>query len=240
MTAKEVMLARTLGSGGGSGYTLPVASPTRLGGVKPEAATDEMSQPVGVDAAGKLFTAPGGDAEKTWMKVAEIQTTEDLTYISVTEDMNGNPLSFTEAIILPVFAKSVAETSQGNFVISVSPQWYSSFNRAGVYDIPLNNDAYALIAHARLINGFVRLEVAHAKRVGALLEPVASFGSDLLIANKNGFGYQYKNDFPTIYMARATSDILDSYGKLKGITIGVDMLTSVKLGAGTRLEIWLR
>lgn len=60
MNAKDVMLARTLGSGGGSGYTLPVASPTRLGGVKPEAATDEMSQPVGVDAAGKLWTELGG------------------------------------------------------------------------------------------------------------------------------------------------------------------------------------
>lgn len=60
MNAKDVMLARALGSGGGSGYTLPVASPTRLGGVKPEAATDEMSQPVGVDAAGKLWTELGG------------------------------------------------------------------------------------------------------------------------------------------------------------------------------------
>lgn len=66
MNAKDVMLARALSSGGGSGYTLPVASPTRLGGVKPEAATDEMSQPVGVDAAGKLFTAPSGGAKEIW------------------------------------------------------------------------------------------------------------------------------------------------------------------------------
>ena len=63
MNAKDVMLARALGSGDGSGYVLPVASPTRLGGVKPEAKTDAMAQPVGVDTAGKLWTELGGGAD---------------------------------------------------------------------------------------------------------------------------------------------------------------------------------
>lgn len=38
-------------------YTLPVATPTTLGGVKPVAKTSEMSSEVGVDSEGKLFTA---------------------------------------------------------------------------------------------------------------------------------------------------------------------------------------
>lgn len=38
-------------------YTLPVATPTTLGGVKPVAKTAEMSTEVGVDSEGKLFTA---------------------------------------------------------------------------------------------------------------------------------------------------------------------------------------
>nr|DAR10602.1 MAG TPA: hypothetical protein [Caudoviricetes sp.] len=41
-----------------SAYTLPVASDTTLGGVKPSTRTDVMTQDVGVDASGKLYTAP--------------------------------------------------------------------------------------------------------------------------------------------------------------------------------------
>ena len=41
-------------------YTLPVASSTTLGGVKPVAKTSNMTQSVGVDANGALYTVPGG------------------------------------------------------------------------------------------------------------------------------------------------------------------------------------
>lgn len=45
--------------GAGGGYTLPVASSTTLGGVKPVAKTASMTQEVGVDASGALYTEPG-------------------------------------------------------------------------------------------------------------------------------------------------------------------------------------
>ena len=41
-------------------YTLSVANSTTLGGVKPVAKTSDMTQSVGVDANGALYTAPGG------------------------------------------------------------------------------------------------------------------------------------------------------------------------------------
>lgn len=44
----------------GDSYTLPIASETTLGGVKPVTKTDAMTQSVGVDEAGGLWTAPGG------------------------------------------------------------------------------------------------------------------------------------------------------------------------------------
>ena len=44
----------------GQKYTLPIASSTKLGGVQPAAKTDAMTQAVGVDDAGALWTAPGG------------------------------------------------------------------------------------------------------------------------------------------------------------------------------------
>ena len=49
----------------GGGYNLPVASATQLGGVMPAAKTDEMTQAVGVDAEGKLFTAAGAGGGET-------------------------------------------------------------------------------------------------------------------------------------------------------------------------------
>lgn len=45
--------------GAGGSYTLPVASSTTLGGVKPVAKTTSMTQEVGVDASGALYTEPG-------------------------------------------------------------------------------------------------------------------------------------------------------------------------------------
>lgn len=47
------------GSDGGS-YSLPVASSDVLGGVKPVSKTSDMTQSVGVDSDGRLYTAPGG------------------------------------------------------------------------------------------------------------------------------------------------------------------------------------
>ena len=47
-------------AGGTGSYTLPVASPTTLGGVMPAAKTGEMTQAVGVDEAGGLWTMAGG------------------------------------------------------------------------------------------------------------------------------------------------------------------------------------
>lgn len=47
-------------AGGGSAYELPIASATQLGGVKPVAKTDEMTQSVGVDENGGLWAVPGG------------------------------------------------------------------------------------------------------------------------------------------------------------------------------------
>lgn len=48
------------GSGtGGSSYTLPIANATTLGGVKPISKTSEMTQAVGIDSEGRLYTKPG-------------------------------------------------------------------------------------------------------------------------------------------------------------------------------------
>lgn len=63
-TGSEEDFAKMLaGGGGGAGYTLPVATAEKLGGVKAVAATEEMTEEVGIDAEGKLKVKPGGNVD---------------------------------------------------------------------------------------------------------------------------------------------------------------------------------
>lgn len=71
-------------AGGGSGYELPIASATQLGGVKPTVKTDGMTQAVGVDNAGGLWTkAGGGSSEGTSVvdTLMDITTAEEVSYV---------------------------------------------------------------------------------------------------------------------------------------------------------------
>lgn len=95
-TASDAKLLFTLPQAdGGSAYTLPVATSEILGGVKPVAKTDEMTQKIGVDADGALYTKPGADAFPA-PETAEVGQT-----IVVAEvDENGKPTAW-EAVDFP-------------------------------------------------------------------------------------------------------------------------------------------
>ena len=71
-------------------YTLPAATETTLGGVKAAAATDDMTQPVGITADGKLVTAPspdsGGNADYN-LPVATAETLGGVMPVAKTEAM---------------------------------------------------------------------------------------------------------------------------------------------------------
>ena len=70
----------------GATYTLPIASSTQLGGVQPVAKTEAMTQSVGVDDAGALWTAPGsGEGGGTTPELVYSHTC-DGTYVSVLDD----------------------------------------------------------------------------------------------------------------------------------------------------------
>ena len=80
--SSEVSVEIPAGSGGsGSAYELPIASATQLGGVKPVAKTDEMTQAVGVDGAGGLWTAPGSGGGGNWITVGDVTLTEETSEI---------------------------------------------------------------------------------------------------------------------------------------------------------------
>lgn len=191
-----------------------------------------------------LAKLPEGNADKEWKKVAQIQTTEDVTYISVTEDMDGNPLSFDEAFVACASSRPADATSQGTFVLSARPEWRTSFNRWGLHSIPLNADVYAVIAHISIaLDGFVRYETMRPYRVAATIADLTGWADWYFPA---GQGAPCNNNYASIlhYQHHTESDgtecLFNDIGKLCGITVGVDMATSIKMVAGTRLEVWVR
>lgn len=60
-------------------YTLPTASASVLGGVKPVEKTSAMTQSVGVDANGLLYTAPGSSGGGGATITIKIWTEDDAT-----------------------------------------------------------------------------------------------------------------------------------------------------------------
>lgn len=86
----------------GDSYTLPIASPTVLGGVQPVAKTDAMTQSVGVDEAGALWAIPGsggGSGGEHLVLLNSITMEEDGTF-SITQDFEGNPISEKHIIVV--------------------------------------------------------------------------------------------------------------------------------------------
>ena len=99
----------------GDTYTLPIASPTVLGGVKPVSKTDAMTQSVGVDDAGALWApAASGGGGGGWEKIVEIPIDEEVT--SVSQDLTDEQTQIAGScqslyIILYVKVPSVASDS---------------------------------------------------------------------------------------------------------------------------------
>lgn len=226
------------GGGSGSDYTLPIANPNRLGGVMPVAKTETMTHPVGVDEIGRLFVE-SSECNEGWVKVAEIQTTEDLTSLSITEDMDGNPLSFCEAIISVIISRASDATSNGEFVMSVCPEWKNSFNNKGIYGLALLSDVYWYVGHFKKMNNLLIEQIISKKRIGYSLDLVTTWAENLPMAlatgSANGMISGVKNFDKNYY-----GNFLNSENKFQGVTIGTDLATSVKIGSGTRLEVWVR
>ena len=79
-------------SGDGSSYTLPIATSTKLGGVKPVNKTDEMTQEIGVDAEGKLYTNPStnGTGSTTTEDIATAESTFSASVIDLQKIASGS------------------------------------------------------------------------------------------------------------------------------------------------------
>lgn len=90
-------------SGGGSAYELPIASATQLGGVMPVAKTSEMTQAVGVDEEGGLWSMSGAGGE--WELLHTVTTTEQVASIAYT------PLKKCEEFYIQITSQAIASNT---------------------------------------------------------------------------------------------------------------------------------
>ena len=130
------------GADGSGSYELPVASSTQLGGVKPVTKTDEMTQEVGVDEGGALFTVPSGE----WALVSDTTITEPVSVIEV-----SIPQGKTDLLM---FARGRYGTEPSNKRVGfkVNGGWrLSSYTIASAW-------RYFKMRYTQLPNGMVWLE----------------------------------------------------------------------------------
>lgn len=105
----------------GDSYTLPIAGSSQLGGVQPAAKTDAMTQAVGVDDAGALWTAPGGgSADKSWRLIRDITTEEDVRSITFDTDDSGNGFELDEIYICTNATNISTQTAAGIFCVNAN------------------------------------------------------------------------------------------------------------------------
>lgn len=110
-----------------SSYTLPIASPTKLGGVAPESKDSSMTQAVGVDANGKLWTAPPGD------ELPEVDEDDNGKALVVT----GGKWEVGEVDTLP----GVSAADEGKVMAVVGGSWAKASVASIVGDLVFTFDA---------------------------------------------------------------------------------------------------
>lgn len=105
-------------------YTLPIASATTLGGVQPDTKTTEMTQAVGVDETGKLWTAPGsGGGGGSNPPVIDLGTTTSGSTVSITTEQKETLSSNASAKIkveiddIIYYAERQLSTSDGSTML---------------------------------------------------------------------------------------------------------------------------
>lgn len=142
----DVALIKKIG-GNGSSYTLPIASPTVLGGVQPVAKTDAMTQSVGVDANGGLWTAEvSGVGGNPWTHIIDFTLEEDVSELLITQDAAGNTFEYDELFAQMIFEASANNTEQKSVEIRFLFDKITG-RRSPAYELPYAQRTKGAVMH---------------------------------------------------------------------------------------------
>jgi hypothetical protein len=98
---------------GDSEYTLPIATPDTLGGVQPVSKTDDMTQPVGVDELGGLWSVSGGGGGNANICNITVKTEQEVNGIKLELPATLSKFYIVEFII--DFADGLTEAAHLSF-----------------------------------------------------------------------------------------------------------------------------
>lgn len=154
----------------GATYTLPIASSTQLGGVQPSAKTETMTQAVGVDAGGALWTEPGsgGGSEEAGYKDA-------VNLLDVTLDDTTGGLKYYE------YDVSGIEKTDVIIINILFPASYSGIiNIKNQSNVKLTdefpNDAKGIVVGLKVMNGrYLHSAVYSSNTASRLDAPLSLF-----------------------------------------------------------------
>ena len=125
--------------------TIPVANSTTLGGVMPVTKTDDMTQEVGVDSTGKLYTAPGGGGGD-YIPLANITNNNSVVLgTNISSTTNNYTVSIGSNITgVGLYGIAISPTQYGQTNLGMQCIGIGHFTRAnGSYSIALGGTSSA-------------------------------------------------------------------------------------------------
>lgn len=215
-------------------YTLPIATSETLGGVKPIAKTDKMTQAVGVTKEGLLYTAPptvvsGSTDEGTFKKIIETTFGNDCFSFTVTTDKDNNLLSLKEGFIFITTAQPKSTSTNRNYAVGFC-DWETSFNgKSDIYSIQLykNYEFYRYGLYFRVINNYVFCQSIANCRVGTTAPKFNNFSSPAY----NTTGNCSISNFKILH---------NNLTYVDRITVGLDVSTTGLFSGDSILEVWAK
>lgn len=212
------------------GSSLPVASPTQLGGVKPVAKTDDMTKNVGVDGDGGLWTEPTAGDNTLGITGARVGQIAKITAV----DASGVPTAWSpvdmaggdkwEKLIDTSLAESVESVTYTfddckRIKALIAPTFASDESYSGWTRISINNVSYPLFNHQ--INTTKGIYIG----IDSVYPPYvqASIGT-----NSNTPTYGFIGGVQTTALENIAPNGITEFG----------CQTAKILKAGTKIEIW--
>lgn len=183
-----------------------------------------------------------GAAPKEWKKVAaiKVQKKEEISHVTVTEDSDGNPLSFDEAIVMVAACRPSSYSSNMYYTVGPYNGWIEDFSQYGFCNFLIDNRIRLGVVKLSLLGGgFLEAHVAPQVILVNSYLNYDGFASEMMPIS---WGYGTEGSMYAITIPKdINSDIisLNEDGKMCGITIGVDRQNWYFCENST-FEVWVR